>query len=72
MEPATDDMTEAEARRLATARIARLAAEAAECGACLSAFFFHFGGQAAIDADVNNRLAPPGERRKSAFVYDMQ
>jgi hypothetical protein len=64
--------SEAEARRLATARIDRLADEAAACGASLTAFFFHVARLQAIEIDVELRMSPPAERRKSAFVYDMQ
>jgi hypothetical protein len=65
-------ITEAEARRLATVRIDRLAGEAAACGASLTAFFFHVARLQAIEVDVEVRMSPPVERRKSAFVYDMQ
>ncbi len=67
-----DSITEADARRLAILRVDRLADEAAACGACLSTFFFRFARQAVIEIDVELRLSPPAERRKSAFVYDMQ
>lgn len=65
-------MTEDEARRLAVLRIDRLAEEAAACGACLTAFFFHFARHRIVEIDVELRMSPPLERRKSAFVYDMQ